>query len=229
MPHAVRRALVVLSLLAIAAVAAPAALAQAPATLTGEELIDRPAQNTQFQIVCKPVGEDSTGSFTSSGPALGPSYPGTYTEHGTFTAETRPRAEPLGPNISAFDATFTITSGSTTITGTKHLRIEPFSIGDCDEGFDPGPQDDGAEIIIRADYDARISTPDGTFADRGVTEVVTQDRRVSDVSQDRTQDFLETFASVLPAPEPASDRPGKGCGDKNHVHGREGECKKPPR
>ena len=24
-------------------------------------------------------------------------------------------------------------------------------------------------------------------------------------------------------------RPGKGCGDKNHVHEREDECKKPPR
>jgi len=24
-------------------------------------------------------------------------------------------------------------------------------------------------------------------------------------------------------------KPGKGCGDKNHVHEREGECKKPPR
>ena len=24
-------------------------------------------------------------------------------------------------------------------------------------------------------------------------------------------------------------RPGKGCGDKNHVHERESECKKPPK
>ncbi|MFL5970557.1 MAG: hypothetical protein ACJ74L_13265 [Gaiellaceae bacterium] len=24
-------------------------------------------------------------------------------------------------------------------------------------------------------------------------------------------------------------RPGKGCGDKNHIHLREGECKKPPK
>ena len=24
-------------------------------------------------------------------------------------------------------------------------------------------------------------------------------------------------------------KPGKGCGDKNHVHKREGECKKPPK
>jgi len=24
-------------------------------------------------------------------------------------------------------------------------------------------------------------------------------------------------------------KPGKGCGDKNHVHYRENECKKPPR
>jgi hypothetical protein len=30
---------------------------------------------------------------------------------------------------------------------------------------------------------------------------------------------------------PAQDqyRPGKGCGDKNHIHEREGECKKPPK
>jgi hypothetical protein len=24
-------------------------------------------------------------------------------------------------------------------------------------------------------------------------------------------------------------RPGKGCGDKNHIHARENECKKPPK
>jgi hypothetical protein len=24
-------------------------------------------------------------------------------------------------------------------------------------------------------------------------------------------------------------KPGKGCGDKNHIHYRENECKKPPR
>ena len=24
-------------------------------------------------------------------------------------------------------------------------------------------------------------------------------------------------------------RPGKGCGDKNHTHDREDECKKPPK
>ena len=24
-------------------------------------------------------------------------------------------------------------------------------------------------------------------------------------------------------------RPGKGCGDKNHIHLRENECKKPPK
>jgi hypothetical protein len=24
-------------------------------------------------------------------------------------------------------------------------------------------------------------------------------------------------------------KPGKGCGDKNHIHYRESECKKPPR
>jgi hypothetical protein len=31
--------------------------------------------------------------------------------------------------------------------------------------------------------------------------------------------------------EPAKDqyKPGKGCGDKNHVHAKENECKKPPK
>jgi DNA-binding beta-propeller fold protein YncE len=27
---------------------------------------------------------------------------------------------------------------------------------------------------------------------------------------------------------PAARRPGKGCGDKNHVHDRQADCKKPP-
>ena len=32
-----------------------------------------------------------------------------------------------------------------------------------------------------------------------------------------------------PQPTPQAQRPGKGCGDKNHVHKREDACRKPPR
>jgi DNA-binding beta-propeller fold protein YncE len=34
---------------------------------------------------------------------------------------------------------------------------------------------------------------------------------------------------VAVSPQPSQPRrPGKGCGDKNHVHEREADCKKPP-
>ena len=36
----------------------------------------------------------------------------------------------------------------------------------------------------------------------------------------------EEFVSSLVAPLPVGTKPGKGCGDKNHVHARAGECKK---
>jgi hypothetical protein len=34
---------------------------------------------------------------------------------------------------------------------------------------------------------------------------------------------------ALAAGNSGSTKPGKGCGDKNHVHYREGECKNPPK
>ena len=44
-------------------------------------------------------------------------------------------------------------------------------------------------------------------------------------------DLPSVPAGGCPGPTPGRDqyKPGKGCGDKNHVHRRENECKKPPR
>ena len=63
--------------------AAPA-VAQVPATLTGETLVDPfGGAETTGDIQCKLDGDrQSTGTFTSEGVAVGP-YPGTYTESGT--------------------------------------------------------------------------------------------------------------------------------------------------
>lgn len=38
-------------------------------------------------------------------------------------------------------------------------------------------------------------------------------------------------SSAVSSANPADDqyKPGKGCGDKNHIHQRENECKKPPK
>jgi hypothetical protein len=36
-------------------------------------------------------------------------------------------------------------------------------------------------------------------------------------------------AIAVAAATPGATRPGKGCGDRNHLHERRGDCKKPPR
>lgn len=38
-----------------------------------------------------------------------------------------------------------------------------------------------------------------------------------------------TSVSVFGPGKSGPTKPGKGCGDKNHYHERESECKKPPR
>jgi hypothetical protein len=94
---------------------APAALAAAPASLMGETL------NGDGSISATCTSPDN-GSFTfsASGPtsisgATGP-YPGTFTESGNFTI--------TNSTLTAFSATFTITSAAGSVSGSKSLAAE---------------------------------------------------------------------------------------------------------
>jgi hypothetical protein len=108
-------------------------------------------------------GADATLSFDATGVATGP-YAGTFHETGTFILG------PPGPfpnNYSAVlsvSSTFTIWSGTTTVTGSKSSTgvTQPTNINFCDDYLSEPPFD-GAGAF--ANYTATIQTSQGLFAD----------------------------------------------------------------
>jgi hypothetical protein len=143
--------------------------------------------------------------------------------------------------LLSFDATFTIDSAVGAVSGTKTLSAvvpaDPTHAGVCAQLINaPSPAGPvtGVYKDVRAfdlTYEATITTAGGGFTDEGSSQAQGRQGRidsaggvVSDVN-----DFGETFQSTLTEPVPVGAKPGKGCGDKNHTHEREEECKKPPR
>ena len=137
-------------------------------------------------------------------------------------------------------ADFTIDSPSGDVTGQKVLSaVVPANQthgGACAE-LDPSmpPGVSGGYRDVRAfdlDYGATITTADGQFHDEGSSRLQARKgifsigssvfMRVNDLGED----FLSSLAETVPLERP---KPGKGCGDKNHEHEREDECKKPPK
>jgi len=127
-----------------AAYVVPAVAAASPATLTGETLSSTGG----------PGGArcDRSGpfSYTASGTATGP-FPGTFTETGTGTVNLATRT------LSAFSAFFTIHSAAGTVTGTK--GGSGGSVCQDTSGNTVG--------VLRGPYQAVISTPTGSYNDRG--------------------------------------------------------------
>lgn len=104
--------------------------------------------------------QPSTFSFSSSGEATG-TYPGTYTETGSFTVYEP--ADPSQSSVMDFSASFTILSGDTVITGTKTLA-GPYSANAGTCGPDPAQVD---LTTANCEYSATIQTSTGAFVDRG--------------------------------------------------------------
>jgi hypothetical protein len=196
-----RLPLLAASILAACLLAAAPASAQVPLTLTGEKLVDPPAEGgTLATVSCNPTpGGLATASFESAGLATGP-YPGTYTESGTFTIPTATRTE--FPPAAGFQSTFRIVSGANVITGTKTFQS---GFGRCEDDFGGGR--DGPEVFAVTRYEARIETPNGVFRDRGTSEVVVQDRQITPVGPERLQEHIETFVSALLSPVPDDPPP----------------------
>ncbi|MGH3023923.1 MAG: post-COAP-1 domain-containing protein [Gaiellaceae bacterium] len=147
-----------LSALVLLALIVPAAAgAQTAPSLDGEMLNGgaNPPFSGAIEIDCNAAGT-STASYSMAGAAIGPLFPGTFTETGTFSIEDG--------QVTAFEATFTIQSGLTEINGTKTLSgtISGFCVEPPDENV---VADTG--IIVNTTYEATISSPLGTFADSG--------------------------------------------------------------
>ncbi|HEX9598275.1 MAG TPA: Ig-like domain-containing protein [Gaiellaceae bacterium] len=126
----------------------------ATVTMTGETLNTAPLAST-VTVQCGATPSDtSTVEYFATGAAAGP-YPGTFTEHGLLTFH--------GNTGDSYTADFTITSGATTITGTKHLAPVSQSVN-C--GPFP-PFVDGATVVLTEVYEATVSGPLGTFTESG--------------------------------------------------------------
>ncbi len=244
--------------IAIAALAAAPAAAQAPPTLSGEVFtthtdFDEPTAGT---CTTDPDTGNTSFSMSFTGFAVGP-YSGTYTEQIDATIGPAGAPIPIGPfpdgnpdagsgladqNIGAgqlltLTATFTIDSPTGDVSGQKVLSAvvpaDQTHAGVCAE-LDPSqpPGVSGGYRDVRAfdlTYSATITTTDGQFHDEGTSRLQARKGiifagssifvRVNDLGED----FLSSLTGTIPLNEP---RRGKGCGDANHVHEREDECKK---
>jgi hypothetical protein len=165
-----------LSVALVLAVALPAT-ASAVSTLTGETLRGGGLGGSPPDC--------STGTLLSvSGNATGP-YAGPFTETGTWT---------LSPPI--FSANFTITSGTTTITGSKSGSQFQISCGSR------------TDLNASVPYTATIHTPDGNFHDEGTATV-------SGFTSTGRAELTETFTSSLAHASPTSKDQCKNGGWQN--------------
>jgi hypothetical protein len=152
-------------LMAALALAVSPPTTSAVSTLTGADFVSSAGQGD-------PGGCVRPSAFNVSGSATGP-YPGPFTEAGTFNG---------APSVSA---SFSITSGTTTVTGSKSPAPRPSGSFTCGgAGF--------ASVLARGEpYTATIHTPSGNFHDEGLTTV-----RAS-VSESGAATLTESFTSSL--------------------------------
>src|SRR6185312_6596320 len=106
-----RSALLTMTIASLALAAAPgAASAATPPGLTGEVLSMTQPNQSGTSVTCSAVANGSHVAFAGTGTATGP-YPGTFTVTGSTT--TNPEGS------GAFSETFSITSSTGTVSGTK--------------------------------------------------------------------------------------------------------------
>ena len=139
----------ILGVLGLGAVDAQAAT---PSSLAGETFTSQRVQGSTLTGSCN--GEGGSFSFSVSGTAAGP-FPGTFTESGSFTALR-------DGFLTDFSSTFTITSTSGTVTGTKRL-VGGDSQVLCD--------DEGSLSTVLNFTTAYTATINGTGRDHGAATV----------------------------------------------------------
>jgi hypothetical protein len=162
--------------LALGVASAPLASAT-PANLSGESF----ANADSGSLVCSPrdVAQPATMTFSASGNATG-TFPGPYNESGTIALGPEVQSDQIGPYrpVLSFSATFTVTSGDTTISGTKTLHGAPlnpnglgfaFNLGRCEDTVFFGASD-YAQVLV--DYQATIAQSSSSSCDSGTGEVV---------------------------------------------------------
>src|SRR3954454_97864 len=150
-----RGALPVVLGLGIVLFAVPGAYDAVP--LTGETFSG--SGETTGTVACDFSQATERFSFTSSGTASGP-YAGTYSESGTVTLNS-------SEDVVGFDATFTISSPSGDVQGSKSFG--PQTVGGS--GFcGPSGRQNSEGQATGLSYTAQITAPDGKFNDSGLSD-----------------------------------------------------------
>ena len=183
-----------LSLAFTLAAVSPAA---AVSTLTGESLSGSSSSGNTGGCITK------AAPYSVSGSATGP-YPGTFSEAGS-----------LGPGFFDFTATFTVTSGTTTITGSKITAASTSGSLGCSSDF-------AGTTLTNAAYTATIHTPDGTFHDEGTSSV---DVTITGSAATLTESFMSSLTEpVLTAPSIRDQC--KNGGWQGYPQPNQGQCQK---
>ena len=165
----------------VLALGVPSAAAATVPSLTGETLTGASAQGNERACL--------TPTFSVSGTATGP-YSGTFTESGTWA-----------PLAFSFSTTFTVTSGTTTITGSKAFsRSTPGLSGFFDCGADPTTMD-----LTGVPFTATIDTPNGSFHEEGTSSVDVL------IFASGAATLAETFTSSLSEPVPVAPTGKEQC------------------
>ena len=213
-----RQARVVVSMVALVAVAVAGPhggplLAQEPGSLAGETLTAGAAfPGTRYTTAagCDLEGV-STISFTAEGLATGP-YPGAFTESGTTTVGPQAAVGfPSGPVLS-FESTFTIRSGTTTVTGSKRL-LTP-GTASCITPEEHGGAAPQYRVEVRTsivEYSATVTGPLGTWLETGTASVSSIDSRLTEAGPQTVAGFGETFLTATRDAEPATVVLGPGA------------------
>ena len=199
-----------------------------PPTLTGEnlhaqhgELVGGNIGTVTFSAGC---GPNSTIDYTITGVATGP-YPGPFVESGKIVLGSgigELGEEPFP--IVELSARFTIESITAVVTGSKttvpggaatFVICQFCGLGTCPAFINSAGFESAAEL----DYAATIHG-DGTHSDRGTSlmEIVSFSG-----GQTFDENFISALAQISPGRSPGL-QPGRGCGDRNHVHDRSVDC-----
>lgn len=162
-----------------------------------------------FQVTSSTCNADGSGTieFSATGSASGP-FPGEFTETGTVVLGPTP--PPQGgvtyhAPVTGFDATFEITSGSTTITGSQTLgepedtlpfgTFDLVNVGECLAGAATTNQ-----FGIGLRYSATISTPGGNFEDTGFGHAFGAENRSLNPSNLIEEEFASLTGAIQPDP-----------------------------
>src|SRR5205823_5299008 len=139
--------------------------------------------------------------------ATGP-YPGTFTETGTWSLDSQ-----------VFSATFTITSGTTIVTGSK---TAPFS-GLGTFSFSCAPDSNGTVLgsAPAVPDTATIHTPSGNFHDQGVSSVAVT---ITGPAAAQTETFTSSLAQPILLAPTSKDQCKNGGWQNYPQFKNQGQC-----